>query len=65
MSTTENYTWVNLYYYFAEENSLSDVEPPVSVGKAVQTTVQKVRKVAEEFPVISHHSSSSCTASSK
>ncbi len=34
-----------------------------SVGKAVQTTVQKVIKVTEEFPVVSCHSSS--TASSK
>jgi hypothetical protein len=36
-----------------------------TVGKAVQQTVQKVRKVAEEFPVISPLSSSSSTASSK
>jgi hypothetical protein len=36
-----------------------------SVGKAVQQTVDKVRKVADEFPAISRHSSSSSTASSK
>ncbi len=36
-----------------------------SVGKAVQTTVQKVIKVTEEFPVVSRHSSPSSTASSK
>jgi len=36
-----------------------------SVGKAVQQTVDKVQKLAEEFPVISRHSSSSSTASSK
>jgi hypothetical protein len=36
-----------------------------SVGKAVQQTIDKVRKVAEEFPVTSRHSSSSSTASSK
>jgi hypothetical protein len=36
-----------------------------SVGKAVQQTVDKVRKVAEEFPAISRHSSSSSVASSK
>ncbi len=36
-----------------------------SVGKAVQQTVDKVRKVADEFPPISRHSSSSSTASSK
>jgi hypothetical protein len=35
------------------------------VGKAVQQTVDKVRKVADEFPAISRHSSSSSTASSK
>jgi hypothetical protein len=34
------------------------------MGMVVQTTVQKVRKVAEEFPVVSQHSSSSSTASS-
>jgi hypothetical protein len=36
-----------------------------SVGKAVQQTVDKVRKVADEFLAISRHSSSSSTASSK
>jgi hypothetical protein len=36
-----------------------------TVGKAVQQTVDKVQKLAEEFPVISRHSSSSSTASSK
>jgi hypothetical protein len=36
-----------------------------TVGKAVQQTVDKVRKVADEFPAISRHSSSSSTASSK
>jgi hypothetical protein len=35
------------------------------VGKAVQQTVDKVRKVAKDFPVISRHSSSPSTASSK
>jgi hypothetical protein len=38
-----------------------------SVGKAIQTTVNKRRKIAEEhhFPAVSCHSSSSSTASSK
>jgi hypothetical protein len=36
-----------------------------SVGKAVQQTIEKVQKVAEEFPVISQHSSSSSMASTK
>jgi hypothetical protein len=36
-----------------------------TVGKAVQQMVHKVQKLAEEFPVISRHSSSSSTASSK
>ncbi len=36
-----------------------------TVGKAVQQTADKVQKLAEEFPVISRHSSSSSTASSK
>ncbi len=36
-----------------------------TVGKAVQQTVEKVQKLADEFLVISRHSSSSSTASSK
>jgi hypothetical protein len=36
-----------------------------TVGKAVQQTVDKVQKLADEFPIISRHSSSSSTASSK
>jgi hypothetical protein len=36
-----------------------------TVGKAVQQTVDKVQKLTKEFPVISRHSSSSSTASSK
>jgi hypothetical protein len=36
-----------------------------TVGKAVRQTMDKVQKLADEFPVISRHSSSSSTASSK
>ncbi len=36
-----------------------------SVGKAVWQTITKVQKLVGEFPVISRHSSSSSTASSK
>ncbi len=36
-----------------------------TVGKAVQQTIEKVQKLADEFPVISRHSSSSTMASSK
>jgi hypothetical protein len=36
-----------------------------TVGRAVQQTMDKVQKLADEFPVISRHSSSSSTASSK
>ncbi len=36
-----------------------------TVGKAFQQTIKKVQKLADEFPVISRHSSSSSMASSK
>jgi hypothetical protein len=36
-----------------------------TVGRAVQQTVDKVQKLTDEFPVISRHSLSSSTASSK
>ncbi len=36
-----------------------------TVGRALQQTVDKVQKLADEFPFISRHSSSSSTASSK
>ncbi len=36
-----------------------------TVGKAVQQTVDKVQKLADKFPIISRHYSSSSTASSK